>query len=93
MLYQFDLWKNVGVTWAIVWFCTILFLRSVLFTSRRFFKDKYPPGPFALPCVGNLFQLSAAAWLSYTKWKSTYGERFLEVCCYESYDALKTDGR
>jgi hypothetical protein len=81
MLYQSDLWKSVGATWAIVWFCTFLFLRSVIFTSRRFFKDKYPPGPSALPFVGNLFQLSADAWVPFTKWKSTYGERFLEVSC------------
>ena len=67
------------MTWAIVGFCTFLFLRSVVFTTRWFFKDKYPPGPPALPFFGNVFQLSTDAWVPFTKWKSTYGEKFLEV--------------
>jgi len=68
------------MTWVIVAFCTLLFLRSVVFTSRWFLKDKYPPGPPALPFFGNVFQLSVDAWVLFTEWKLTYGERFLDVC-------------
>jgi hypothetical protein len=74
--YQSNISKNFGLTWAIVGFFTFLFLRSVVFTSRRFFKDKYPPGPPALPFFGNLFQLSMDAWVPFTKWKMAYGNNF-----------------
>jgi len=68
--------KNIGLTWAIIGFFTVLFLRSVVFTSRRFFRDKYPPGPPALPFFGNLFQLSMDAWVPFTEWKLAYGKNF-----------------
>jgi hypothetical protein len=70
---------NLGLIWAIVGLCTFLFLRSVIFTSRRFFRDKYPPGPPALPFFGNLFQLSMDAWVPFTEWKLRYGENFPKV--------------
>jgi hypothetical protein len=74
VLYQSNPWKNLDMTWTIVGLCSFLFLRSVIFTSRYFFKDKYPPGPPALPFVGNLLQLSLDARVPFTDWKSKYGE-------------------
>ena len=84
VLYQSSPWNNLGMTWVIVAFCTLLFLRSVV-TSRWFLKDKYPPGPPALPFFGNVFQLSVDAWVLFTEWKLTYGERFLDGCTETGY--------
>jgi hypothetical protein len=74
VLYLSNPWKMLDMTWTIVGLCIFMFLHSVIFTSRRFFKDKYPPGPPALPFVGNLFQLSMDTRVPFTHWKSKYGE-------------------
>lgn len=61
-----------------VYILGVLFLfwlsKAILLDSRRFMKDQYPPGPYAVPLFGNLFQLSMNIWLPFTEWKSKYGE-------------------
>lgn len=57
---------------------SVLFLlwlaKAVLVDSRRFLNDHYPPGPYAVPLFGNLFQLSMEIWVPLTEWKRKYGK-------------------
>jgi len=32
-----------------------------------------PPGPSGLPLLGNLFELKEKQWLTFARWKNTYG--------------------
>lgn len=74
-------WKSTDLTLVIVGVCTMWIMRSALFTTRRFFKDQYPPGPKAIPLFGNVFQLSMDAWVPFTKWKKQYGESHKSQPC------------
>ena len=55
-------WGRTTIAWVITAVIGLLTLKSILFTTRRFVKDKYPPGPPALPILSNLHQLSLDAW-------------------------------
>lgn len=68
-----DSWKGTNIAWVVAAVLGLLTLKSILFTTRRFIKDKYPPGPPALPLIGNLHQLSLDAWIPFTQWKDQYG--------------------
>ncbi|KAI0057801.1 cytochrome P450 [Artomyces pyxidatus] len=54
----------------------LFFLLLSLLESQRKRKGlRYPPGPFPLPIVGNLFDIpSERSWLVYTEWGKTYGD-------------------
>ena len=54
-------------------FCIELYLKN----SRRQLRSSYPlpPGPPGLPWVGNVIGINAGApWLTYSKWRKTYGQ-------------------
>ena len=74
--------KAVAQTREKIWLAVVaslllLILRRLLFTGTRPWNKNYPPGPLALPIIGNLHQFPKKdIHLAYQKWAKQYGPIF-----------------
>jgi cytochrome P450 len=78
------LFKEAAVTqtrekiwWAALASLLLVILRRLLFVGTRPWNKEYPPGPMALPFIGNLHQFPKKdLHLAYQKWAKEYGPIF-----------------
>ena len=74
--------KAVAQTREKIWLAVVaslllLILRRLVFIGTRPWNKNYPPGPLALPIIGNLHQLPKKdIHLAYQKWAKQYGPIF-----------------